>query len=83
MKWFSTKEYLPPNGVDLLLRIERRPEHDYIYERYIIASLEHYTDDIQNTARWELSNGAYMDISMAEYRVTHFALIDPVEIRSN
>lgn len=75
MKWLSIKKFLPPTGQDLILRIERKPGCDYIYDRYIIASLEALLDELDNPSSWYLSNGALYD----DYIVTHFAIIDAVE----
>ncbi len=79
MKWFSIKDYVPPTGNDLLLRILKRPNDPNIYERYIIASIECLYEDIESLSDWELANGAYVDITMENYVITHFAVIDPVE----
>lgn len=75
MKWLSIKKFRPPTGQDLILRIERKIGCDYIYDRYIIASLESLGNHLNNPSSWYLSNGALYD----DYSVTHFAIIDAVE----
>ncbi len=79
MKWLSINKFTPPTGADLILRIERKSEYDYVYDRYITASAECLHEDMENPLNWEMSNGAHYDIDLDEYTVTHFAIIDAVE----
>lgn len=79
MKWYSIKKFTPPTSQDLILRIVKNPD-SYTYERYIIASCELLYDDMSNVSWWELSNGCQIDIELHDYYVTHFAIIDPIEI---
>jgi len=80
MKWFSIKTFTPPTGQDLLLRIEKKAQYSCRYERYIIASMETIEDDLDSILNWEPSNGVSFDIKLEEYNVTHFSIIDPVEM---
>ena len=75
MKWYSIKKYIPPTCAETLIRAI----HDDDYERYFIASLEIY-DDRDLLINWDMANGAIHDIDFSTYKVTHFAVIDPVQI---
>lgn len=75
MKWYSVKKYIPQTSIELLIRAVSIEE----YERYFIASTE-LIDDLGLLANWYMANGAHHDIELHKYRVTHFAIIDPVEI---
>lgn len=73
MKWYDINNYKPPTGTELLLRIEND-----IWERYITASCE----DLQSRCElktWEFS-GALYDFDLNDYKITHFSILDPVEI---
>ena len=76
MEWFSIREYKPPTAADLFIRLESSSGH---YERYIVACCENINDSHDPEA-WELVNVKELDVSLKDYRVTHFAIPAPVLI---
>ncbi len=76
MKWYSIKKYKPITCNELLVRIEKDTGS---YDRYLIASCDDY-DTKYDPTTWNLSNGQIIGVDLAEYIVTHFAIIDPVLI---
>jgi len=79
MKWFSIKKFKPPTSTEMLVRMERLSGH-YSFERYVIASLEMYHEDNTKMNDWILAYDLHTDLDLGLYSVTHFALIDPVEL---
>lgn len=87
MKWYRVKKYQPNIGVELIIRIERTVNLSGIilgcYERYLIAELECGYEDNTDVSNWYLSNGCKLNIDLSEYKVTHFAMPDPIEIEND
>ncbi len=82
MEWLSLKTHKPLTGSDLFIRIEKKVDREYRYERYLVAylvaSIECFENDMDSVLNWELSNNAQIDIALEDYVVTHFAVIDAV-----
>ena len=77
MKWYSIKEHTPPAGTDVIVRIIK--EGGFIYDRFFIAMTEDFAT-IEDFATWDLSGVTLDYIDTKKYKVTHFALIEPVPI---
>jgi hypothetical protein len=75
MKWLSIKEYTPPACTNVFIRAINTG--DFTYDRCFVGFVEDFTF-IKNLIRWELE--AHYDIDLSDYTVTHFAIIDPIEI---
>lgn len=75
MKWYSIKKYDPPTCTTLLLRIVIDSKE---YERYVVASCENLNKK-EMPSEWEMANGALPSIDLALYRITHFAIPEPIE----
>ena len=73
MKWYSIKKYIPQKETELLIRAKCLDGH----ERYFIAILV-FLEDFEKLTSWEVQ-GSY-DLRLNEYTVTHFCVLDPVEI---
>lgn len=84
MKWYSIKKYHPSIGCELLIRAVKHSNITAVdlvcYEKYFVAELECIYEGIEDIRNWYLSNGAIADSRDGEYKVTHFAVLDPVEI---
>ena len=79
MKWYSIKRFTPPSGINLFVRAVYN-DPDFISARYFVGMIEIY-EDIQSLSEWLLANGEqHQEINVAHYKITHFAVIDPVEI---
>ena len=78
MKWYSVKKHKVPSGVELLVRAQSTGS----YERYFIAILED-SEEFSALSNWDMCNTASHDIDFEHYAVTHFCILDPVEIESD
>ena len=81
MKWLSIKKFVPPTGQELLIRIQKNKEAQFMYEKYLIGTLESYgkSVNINNIQFWHLSNNS-INSDYDDFHVTHFASLDAVEI---
>lgn len=79
MKWYSMKKHVPPTGQDLLLRLMKGGEEESLYEVYSIGRLEMYGTDNSDVKLWDVDKIDHRDLIPGFY-VSHFALIDPVEV---
>ncbi|HLX54200.1 MAG TPA: hypothetical protein VKR58_09670 [Aquella sp.] len=79
MKWYSVKKYTPPSDCTYIIRVEL-PSSNINYEQYLIANRE-VLGEVDSLSSWIVHDIA-LDSSeqWQEYKVTHFAIIDPVEI---
>ncbi len=78
MKWYSVKKYTPPSCTNVLIRATNN--FLGLYDRYFVAMIEDFST-IKDLDAWELANyidGSDMDIT--RYEVTHFCILDPIEI---
>jgi hypothetical protein len=76
VKWLSINKYVPPTGETMFIRASNAEDH---IERYFVG----FTDDLPNIKdlnSWELYPALYPDLSLDKYKVTHFAILDAVEI---
>lgn len=79
MKWCSVKKYTPPACTYVFIRAVTCQEND-TYDRYFVGMIEDF-GSIENLGDWEMANGQELiDIEADLYSVTHFAIIDPIEI---
>ena len=76
MKWRGLRKYLPPACTYVFIRalsIEA-------YDRHFVAMIEDF-DRRFDLGVWEMANWPELyGINTADYTVTHFAIIDPIEI---
>lgn len=80
MKWYSVKKYKPPACNEVLIRIEKKSGQAFIYDRYLTGSFEDYSQNITNPWNWALVCFDEKLIDLDIYEVTHFAIIEPVEV---
>lgn len=73
MQWYSIKKYLPPACSDVLIRATGGE-----YDLYFIGMIENF-NQISYLNEWVLK-GSNDYINLMDYKVTHFAIIDPIEI---
>lgn len=74
MRWYCINKYIPPTSTYHLVRAFNGE-----YERYFIAALETF-ENRNELLTWELSNDASCVLDLSKYKVTHFCIIEPVEI---
>lgn len=79
MKWYSLNKYHPPTGHYLLIRIQKKESEQYLYDRHFIASIEDLSGGVKDTNSWEFTC-QILDIDLNRYEVTHFCILEPVEI---
>ncbi len=79
MKWLSIKKYLPPSGTYVFVRAVNTLFNSE-YCRHFVCMTEDYTR-MECLDDWQAELGFNNDdINPKTYRVTHFAIIDAVEI---
>lgn len=77
MKWLSIKKFTPPSCTNLFIRAVKS---DSQYDRHFVGMIEEFLQ-IKDLRSWEMANGQELiDINPIDYKVTHFAIIDSVEI---
>ncbi len=84
MKWFSIKKFSPPTGQYVFIRavawVKFSEENQMNYDYYSCAKAE-CLNKMEDILNWEFT---YIDSELhdllSEYKVTHFAMIDPIEI---
>lgn len=79
MRWYSVKSYWPPTCQYVFIRAINNKVTDPLYDRHFIAMVENLKD-VRKLTSWEMANGQVFDIDLSIYLVTHFAIIEPVEI---
>ncbi len=81
MKWLSLNRYIPPSCENVFIRaVLTTSNEEHIYDRFFVARIEDFRE-IYNLEKWEMANGQdLIDIEPDMYVVTHFALIDPIEV---
>ncbi len=79
MRWYSVDKFLPAAGNDVFIRAVRI---DGSYERHFVGMIDDF-NGIENLNAWELCNfDNLIDIDVDKYIVTHFAIIEPIEIET-
>ena len=73
MEWYSIKKYTPPSCTQVFIRAINGE-----YDRYFVGIIENF-NLIAHLIEWELE-GDY-SIDYTEWKVTHFAIINPLEIQ--
>ena len=79
MKWYPIRDYEPPTGCDLIIRIKKDTGS---YDRYLIAMCEDYLN-LFDASTWIVADWMDINIDLSEYTVTHFCIPDPIEIEND
>jgi hypothetical protein len=72
MRWYNIKKYDPVCCVEMLIRA-----FNGHYEWHLMAMCENVLNK-ESLEEWEFRTKPYIDLT--KYKVTHFCLIDPIEI---
>ncbi len=79
MKWLSIKKFHPPACTNVFIRAIST-QFNFEFDRHFVAMTEDY-NRMERLIDWEIALGINVDdIDPSAYRVTHFAIIDAVEI---
>ncbi len=78
MKWYSLNKHIPPAYTYLFIRAITKSS-GYLYDRNFVGMIENI-EDARKLNAWEMANGQNYSIVPDDYEVTHFCIIDPVEI---
>jgi hypothetical protein len=81
MIWNSLNRYIPPSCENVFIRaVLVNTDEEHIYDRFFVAKIEDFRK-VYDLEEWEMANGeVVLDIDLSMYVVTHFAVIDPVEV---
>jgi hypothetical protein len=80
MKWYSVNRYTPPACQNVFIRAVTTDECGNCYDRYFVGMIEDFIS-IRKLSCWEPANGKdFGEIDANNYTVTHFAIIEPVEM---
>lgn len=78
MKWYSLNKHITPTCTDLFIRATTKSS-GYLYDRYFVGMIENI-EGARKLKNWEMANSQIYRIITEDYEVTHFCIIDPVEI---
>ncbi len=78
MKWYSIKTHVPPACTNVFIRAI---SCELNFDRHLVGSIDDFSC-IENLIDWELANCDLFGCILQDYKVTHFAIIEPVGIES-